>query len=37
MVYLDVGNNNKQELRLSKKGFEFMPRDILQLIGKWDQ
>ena len=29
IVYIDMTKNNEQELRLSEKKFEFMPRDIL--------
>jgi len=29
IVYINIGSGNEQELRLSPKSFEFIPRDLL--------
>ena len=37
IVYINIGSGNEQELRLSPKCFEFIPRDLLQYLGKWSK
>lgn len=29
IVYINIGSSNEQELRISPKSFEFVPRDLL--------
>lgn len=37
IVQIDVEDSHKLALKLAQRNFEFMPRDILQYISKWEQ
>ena len=37
IVQIGPETSHKLELRLARRNFEFMPRDILQYISKWEQ